>query len=56
MKNILIEASIETLKETIRLKPNFAEAHCSLGLIYSKTGDYQNAIACFKTAIGLKPH
>lgn len=39
----------------IRLKPDFAEAHNSLGLVYLQSGDDPKAIAAFREAIRLQP-
>jgi tetratricopeptide (TPR) repeat protein len=48
--------AIECYKETIRLKPNSAEAHFNLGLAYGKIGDKENEIKNYKEAIRLKPN
>ncbi len=47
--------AIECYKETIRSKPNSAEAHFFLGLAYDKAEDKEKAIELFKEAIRLKP-
>ncbi|MEK7449595.1 MAG: tetratricopeptide repeat-containing serine protease family protein [Planctomycetota bacterium] len=47
--------AIKFYKEAIRIKPDFAQAHDNLGIIYGKSGDYQKAIESFKQAIRIKP-
>ncbi len=47
--------AIEAYKETIRAKPNSAEAHFNIGLAYSKVGDKHKAIESLKNTIRLKP-
>ena len=49
------DAAIASFNESIRLKPDFAEAHNSLGWVYNKTGRYDAAIAAYKEALRLKP-
>jgi len=48
--------AIESFKETIKLKPNSAEAYFNLGLAYRMSGDYKNAIESYKEAIRIKPY
>ena len=41
--------------ETIKLKPDFAEAYSNRGLAYDRKGEYDQAIADFNKAIELEP-
>src|SRR5262249_14442006 len=50
-----LEKAVETSRETIRLKPDDAVAHNSLGLALDAQGKLEEAIAEFRTAIRLKP-
>jgi tetratricopeptide (TPR) repeat protein len=50
------EEAIAPLKEAIRLKPSYANAHSSLGLAYINFGKYQEAISPLKEAIRLNPN
>ncbi|MDD2762594.1 MAG: tetratricopeptide repeat protein [Opitutaceae bacterium] len=47
--------AIEAYEETIRLKPQSAEAHFNLGVAYGKVGDKEKAIESFKNTIRLSP-
>ena len=47
--------SIEALKQAIRINPNDAEAHISLGLAYLKSGMNKEAIDACKQAIRINP-
>jgi len=47
--------AIECYKDTIRLKPNSAEAHFNLGLAYDKAGYMKEAIKLYKEVIRLDP-
>ena len=47
--------AIECYKETVRSKPNSAEAHFYLGLAYDKAGDKEKAIESFREVIRLEP-
>ncbi len=47
------EDAIEAYKKAIALKPDFAEAHYCLGLVYIKSGMPQEAINAYKMAIEL---
>lgn len=38
------QSAIESYKEAIRLKPDFAEAHYYLGVVYLKVDDRSNAL------------
>jgi tetratricopeptide (TPR) repeat protein len=47
--------AIECYKNTVRLKPDSAEAHFNLGLAYDKAGDIEEAIKSYKEVIRLDP-
>ena len=47
--------AIESLKQAIRINPDFAIAHYNLGAAYSKSGKYQEAIESYKQAIRIDP-
>jgi len=49
-----IEA-IEQLKEALRLKPDFAEAHCNLGRVLNNAGKNLEALAHCEAALRLRP-
>ena len=49
------EAKIETLQQTIRLKPNDADAHYNLGVAYGELSRYQEAIEVYRQAVRIKP-
>src|SRR4051794_4470119 len=46
---------IDAFERAIQLRPDDAEAHNSLGLVYVQTGDDEKAIAAFRKAIQLQP-
>jgi tetratricopeptide (TPR) repeat protein len=45
----------EALREAIRLKPDFAQAHTNLGAVLREAGDLPGAVAAHREAIRLKP-
>ena len=47
--------AIEAYKQAIRIKPDFAEAHCFLGIRYGMLGRNAEAIEAYKQAIRIKP-
>ena len=49
------EELIELLEEALRLKPNFPEAHNSLGNAYKAQGDLSAAVVSYRKALQLKP-
>jgi tetratricopeptide (TPR) repeat protein len=49
------EAAAAHLNEALRLNPNFAEAHCELGLIALAQGKIEPGIAALEKAINLDP-
>jgi tetratricopeptide (TPR) repeat protein len=47
--------ALASLKEAIRLRPDFAKAHYDLGVAYYETGDFTNAAGSFEEAIRINP-
>ncbi len=50
-----VSAAIESLRNAVRLRADFAEAHAYLGLLLADTGDIAGAIASLRQAVALKP-
>jgi tetratricopeptide (TPR) repeat protein len=48
--------AIETYKQAIRIKPDFADAHYNRGVAYGSLGRYQDEIEAYKQAIRIKPN
>jgi tetratricopeptide (TPR) repeat protein len=46
---------VAAFQDAIRLRPGYAEARNSLGLVFVQTGDDEKAIAAFREAIRLRP-
>jgi len=51
----VLDAAIAEYREAIRIKPDLAEAHASLGIALQNQGKLAEAIAEFREAIRLKP-
>ena len=47
--------AVEQLEEALRLSPEFARAHFSLGVILASSGRYPSAIERFESAVKLEP-
>ena len=47
---------INLLKKTIKLKPDYPEAHCNLGVTLQEQGDLNAAISYYQQAINYKPN
>jgi tetratricopeptide (TPR) repeat protein len=47
--------AMESFKQAIRIKPDYAEAHNNLGISYDNLGMYKEAIEAYKQAIRIKP-
>jgi tetratricopeptide (TPR) repeat protein len=47
--------AIEAYKQTIRIKPDLAEAHNNLGVTYDNSGMYREALEAYNQAIRIKP-
>ena len=50
-----VDEAIAEYRETIRLKEDYPEAHCNLGLALFAQGKLEEAIAAYRAAIRLKP-
>jgi len=46
---------LDTFKESVRSKPDFASAHYGLGLVYNELERYHESIAAFQQALLLDP-
>ncbi|MEB3276098.1 MAG: DUF6165 family protein [Cyanobacteriota bacterium] len=49
------DEAIALLNQALRLKPDFADGHCSLGLALKRRGDIDAAIAAYSRALELDP-
>jgi hypothetical protein len=47
--------AVESYKQAIRIKPDYADAHYNLGVAYGKLGRYQDEIEAYRQAIRIKP-
>ena len=45
----------QAYQKAIQLDPNNIEAHRCLGMLYSKTGEYERAFECYKKAMAKQP-
>jgi tetratricopeptide (TPR) repeat protein len=50
------DESVEKFQQVIRLAPDYAEAHFSLGVVYEAQGRYIDALNCYKRAAELEPN
>ncbi len=46
-----IDVAEEKFKKALKINPKYSEAHNHLGIVYSKKGDYSNAIKEYKAAV-----
>ena len=46
--------AVEAYKQTIKIRPDFAEAHSNLGAVYGKVGRWEDAIESCKQAIRIQ--
>jgi tetratricopeptide (TPR) repeat protein len=49
------DKAISNLAESIKLKPDYAQAHHNLGVAYGEKGDYDKAVEAYNQAIKLDP-
>ncbi|MBK7748667.1 MAG: tetratricopeptide repeat protein [Candidatus Obscuribacter sp.] len=47
--------ALEKFEQVVRIAPDFAEAHFSLGVIFEAKQDYQNALLSYQRALDLVP-
>ena len=50
-----LESAISHYKNALKIRPEFAEAHCNLGVVYKSLGDSKNAIECYENALRINP-
>ena len=48
-------AAADCYQQAIRLRPNFAEAHFNLGLLWRDLGRTEQAVACLERTLALRP-
>ena len=56
LKNGKIELAVSYYRNAITMNPDFAEAHCNLGVAYENLGETKNAIECFENTVRIKPN
>ena len=49
------DLALTYLGATVRLKPDFAEAHCNLGNVFINQKNLPGAVACYEAAVRLRP-
>ena len=50
-----IGEAITQYEQTLRIEPDYAEAHCNLGIALEKAGRMPEAIQHYKRALKLRP-
>ncbi len=50
-----LESAISLYKNALKIRPELAEAHCNLGVVYKSLGDSKNAVECYENALRIKP-
>jgi tetratricopeptide (TPR) repeat protein len=50
-----LEEAADALREALRRHPDFMEAHCNLGLVFTFQGRFAEAVACLEKALVLRP-
>jgi tetratricopeptide (TPR) repeat protein len=55
MQDGKLEDAVRHYEEALRFKPDFAEAHCNLGIALGRAGRIPEAIEHFEQALRLKP-
>jgi len=50
-----LDQAIPTLREAVRLKPDYAQAQHNLGVALAHQGRPDEAVACFRQALQCKP-
>ncbi|MBI3839525.1 MAG: tetratricopeptide repeat protein [Planctomycetia bacterium] len=51
-----LDEAIASLKEAVRLRPDYAAAHNCLGIVWAKEGKLDEALASFQEACRLAPN
>ena len=49
------DAAIVTLTEALRLKHDVRRAHVTLGAAWEAKGDFEQALTCYRKALGMNP-
>lgn len=49
------DLAMDMYRKAVTIKPNFAEAHCNLGLLLKGAGDVEGARHCQTQALRLRP-
>jgi hypothetical protein len=50
-----IEEAITSYRRAISINPDFAEAHCNLGVLFKELGKLDEAMTCFSKALEMRP-
>ena len=50
-----LESAISHYKNALKIRPELAEAHCNLGIVYKNLGDNKSAIECYENALKINP-
>ena len=50
-----LESAISHYENALKIRPELAEAHCNLGIVYKNLGDTKNAIVCYENALKINP-
>ena len=50
-----LESAISHYKNALKIRPELAEAHCNLGVVYKSLGDSKNAVECYENALKINP-
>ena len=51
-----LNEAIEAFKKAISIKPDYAEAHNNMGIVYYKHGETEAAISAYQNAINTNPN
>ena len=55
MGNGQLDSAVANYRRALEIKPDFAEAHCNLGLALQDLGQLEGAMASYKRALEIKP-
>ena len=50
-----LESAISHYKNALKIRPDLAQAHCNLGIVYKNLGDTKKASECYETALRINP-
>ena len=51
-----LEAAIDSYKQALKIKPDYAEAYCNLGNALFERDDFDSALQSFQEALRIKPN